>query len=72
MPAQEDLELPSFYRYIKIKSIYRETIDEKKLDNYLKRFSATKDMKKEPQCDRQEGWRGGIVKTHIPGWVTHE
>ena len=47
-----------------IATIYKATISE----NYLKtsRLLTTKDANKEPQGDRWEEWKHGVVKTHTP------
>ena len=44
----------------------------KKTRTHQKRSSTTKDIKKEPQQDREEGQSHSIVKSHTPRWATHK
>ena len=49
----------SCHRHTKIITTYRTNIDEK-TEPYQKRYSTTKDIKKEPQQDEKEGQRGKL------------
>lgn len=63
--------LPWATIYTKIITIYTTPIDEKD-QNTSRKYCTTKDVKKEPQWDRQEGWQCGIVHTHTPcQWLTN-
>lgn len=64
---QEDSELSSSHRHTKITTIYRSTI----YQDQQKRFSTTKDIKKEQQ-DGQEGQRCSVFKTNTSGQATHK
>ena len=44
----------------------------KKIGIYQKRSSTTRDIRKEPQQDGQEGWTHNIIKFHTPEWVTQQ
>ena len=63
--------LPWATIYTKIITIYTTPIDEKD-QNTSRKYRTTKDVKKEPQWDRQEGWQCGIENTHAPMPMTHK
>ena len=58
MAEEEDPELTSSHRNTRITATYRAAIDEK--DQEQQKGTATKDVKKKPQRDEQEG--GDVVQ----------